>query len=210
MQLNLQKVTPQNKFLLKKVNKGKLIIISSPSGAGKTTITKKLVASDKKNKLSVSVTTRKPRLGEINNKDYVFVTKKKFQQFIKNKSFLEYAKVFDNYYGTLKRDIFKNIKKKNIILDIDWQGARQIKKKLPKYTVTIFILPPSIKELKNRLLKREKNYQFIKKRMSKAKKEIMHWKEYDYVVVNNNLNKCLNEIKLIINSLYKKPENFYL
>ena len=196
--------------MLKKVNIGKLIVISSPSGAGKTTITKKLVESDKKIKLSVSVTTRKPRPGETNNKDYVFVTKKKFQQFVKNKSFLEYAKVFDNYYGTLKKDIFKNIKKKNIILDIDWQGARQIKKKIPKHIVTIFVLPPSIKELKNRLLKRESNYQFIKKRMSKAKKEIMHWKEYDYVVVNNNLNKCLNEIKIIINSLYKKPENFSL
>ena len=118
--------------MLKKVNIGKLIVISSPSGAGKTTITKKLVESDKKIKLSVSVTTRKPRPGETNNKDYVFVTKKKFQQFVKNKSFLEYAKVFDNYYGTLKKDIFKNIKKKNIILDIDWQGARQIKKKNTK------------------------------------------------------------------------------
>jgi len=197
--------------LLKKNNKGSLIVISSPSGAGKTTITKKLVSTKKNIVLSVSVTTRKPRINEINKKDYFFVSKKKFKELIKKKSFLEYARVFDNYYGTLKKNILTNIKQnKTTLLDIDWQGARQIKKKLAKYTVTIFILPPSIKELKNRLLKRESNYQFIKKRMSKAKKEIMHWQEYDYVVVNNNLKKCLKTIKLIIKSLSNKPVNLKL
>lgn len=197
--------------MLKKNNKGSLIVISSPSGAGKTTITKKLVSTKKNIVLSVSVTTRKPRINEINKKDYFFVSKKKFKELIKKKSFLEYARVFDNYYGTLKKNILTNIKQnKTTLLDIDWQGARQIKKKLAKYTVTIFILPPSIKELKNRLLKRESNYQFIKKRMSKAKKEIMHWQEYDYVVVNNNLKKCLKTIKLIIKSLSNKPVNLKL
>ena len=197
--------------MLKKNNKGSLIVISSPSGAGKTTITKKLVAAKKNIVLSISVTTRKPRINEVDKKDYFFVTKKKFNELIKKNSFLEYAKVFDNYYGTLKKNILKNIKQNKItILDIDWQGARQIKKKLAKYTNTIFILPPSIKELKNRLLKREKNYQFIKKRMSKAKKEIMHWKEYDYVVVNDNLTKCLNVIRSIIKSLNNKPTNLKL
>ena len=197
--------------MLKKNNKGSLIVISSPSGAGKTTITKKLVSAKKNIVLSISVTTRKPRINEVNKKDYFFVSKKKFNELIKKNSFLEYAKVFDNYYGTLKKNVLRNIKQnKTTILDIDWQGARQIKKKLAKYTNTIFILPPSIKELKNRLLKREKNYQFIKKRMSKAKKEIMHWKEYDYVVVNDNLTKCLNTIRSIIKSLNNKPINLKL
>ena len=197
--------------MLKKNNKGSLIVISSPSGAGKTTITKKLLSTKKNIVLSISVTTRKPRINEVNKKDYFFVSKKKFNELIKKKSFLEYAKVFDNYYGTLKKNILNNIKQNKItILDIDWQGARQIKKKLAKYTSTIFILPPSIKELKNRLLKREKNYHFIKKRMSKAKKEIMHWKEYDYVVVNDNLTKCLNTIRSIIKSLNNKPINLKL
>lgn len=197
--------------MLKINNKGSLIVISSPSGAGKTTITKKLVSEKKNIVLSVSVTTRKPRVNEVNKKDYIFVSKNKFKELIKKKSFLEYAKVFDNYYGTLKKNILNNIKyNKTTILDIDWQGARQIKKKLTKYTSTIFILPPSIKELKKRLQKRESNYQFIKKRMSKAKKEIMHWKEYDYVVVNDDLKNCLNTIRLIIKSLNNKPINLKL
>jgi len=195
--------------LLKKNNRGRLIVISSPSGAGKTTITKKIVSKNKNIELSVSVTTRKPRPNEVANKDYTFVNKETFQKMIKKKSFLEYAKVFGNYYGTLKKNINKKIRQnKKIILDIDWQGARQIKKQLPKTTTTIFILPPSLEELKKRLTKRESNKEFIKLRMSKAKKEITHWKEYDYVVVNKNLNKCVKEIVSIIYSLDKKPENF--
>ena len=192
--------------MIKKIKKGKLIIISSPSGAGKTTITKKLILLEKNIKLSVSVTTRKPRKNEVNKKDYIFVTKKEFNQLIKKNSFLEYAEVFGNFYGTLKKNILENIKKKNIILDIDWQGARQIKKHLPKVTTTIFILPPSLKELKKRLTKRESSKEFIKLRMSKAKKEITHWKEYDYVVVNDNLNKCVIEIKKILHLIDKQPK----
>ena len=195
--------------MLKKKNRGKLIVISSPSGAGKTTITKKLVSKKKNIELSVSITTRKSRPNEVANKDYTFVNQETFQKLIKNKSFLEYAKVFGNYYGTLKKNINRKIRQnKKIILDIDWQGARQIKKQLPKTTTTIFILPPSLEELKKRLTKRESNKEFIKLRMSKAKKEITHWKEYDYVVVNKNLNKCVKEIVSIIYSLDKKPENF--
>ena len=197
--------------MIKKKIKGKLIVVSSPSGAGKTTIAKKLVLLKKNTILSVSLTTRKPRFNEIENKDYKFVTKKKFRELVQKKSFLEHAKVFDNFYGTLKKDIQKEIKrKKTIILDIDWQGARQIKKRLKEYTTSIFIMPPSIKELRRRLLKRETNFQFIKKRMSKAKKEIMHWKEYDYVVVNNNLKKCLNTISKIIDNLDNRPANLKL
>ena len=135
--------------MLKKNNRGRLIVISSPSGAGKTTITKKLVSKKKNIELSVSITTRKSRPNEVENKDYTFVNKDTFQKLIKNKSFLEYAKVFGNYYGTLKKNINRKIRQnKKIILDIDWQGARQIKKQLPQATITIFILPPSLKELK--------------------------------------------------------------
>ena len=193
--------------MLKKNNRGRLIVISSPSGAGKTTITKNLISKKKNIELSVSITTRKPRPNEIANKDYTFVNKETFQKLIKKKSFLEHAKVFGNYYGTLKKNINRKIKQnKKIILDIDWQGARQIKKHLPKSTTTIFILPPSLKELKKRLTKRESSKDFIKLRMSKAKKEITHWKEYDYVVVNDNLNKCVNEIKKILHSIDKQPK----
>jgi guanylate kinase len=193
--------------LLKKKIKGKLIVISSPSGAGKTTITKSLASKKKNIELSVSLTTRSPRPNEIANKDYTFVNIKTFKKLVAKKSFLEHAKVFGNYYGTLKKKINNKIRKnKTIILDIDWQGARLIKKQLPKITTTIFILPPSLKELKKRLTKRESNTKFISLRMSKAKKEITHWKEYDYVVVNDNLKKCISEIKTILNILDKKPK----
>ena len=195
--------------MLKKKIKGKLIIISSPSGAGKTTIAKKLISLKNDIELSVSITTRKPRPNEVSNKDYTFVTLKKFKNFVEKKLFLEHAKVFGNYYGTLKKNIISKIKKnKKIILDIDWQGARQIKKKLPDKTISIFILPPSLSELKKRLLKRESNHKFINLRMSKAKKEITHWKEYDYVVINDNLNKCLIDIKKIIIANDSRTENF--
>jgi len=196
--------------LLKLKNTGSLVVISSPSGAGKTTITKKLILK-KNTELSVSLTTRKPRISERNKIDYFFVRKNFFKSQIKKKKFLEYAKVFDNYYRTLKKNI-KNLLKKNktIILDIDWQGARQIKKNMPNITTTIFILPPSLRELKKRLVKREKDISFVNKRMKKAKKEITHWKEYDYVVVNDNLKNCLKEIYKILDINKKKPFNFQL
>jgi len=186
-------------------------VISSPSGAGKTTITKKLISQNKNMELSVSLTTRQPRKKEVQNIDYQFVEKKFFKKKIINGSFLEYAKVFDNYYGTLKKDILKKIKKnKIIILDIDWQGARQIKEKVPNLVTSIFIMPPSLNELKKRLIKREKDISFVNKRMAKAKKEIMHWKEYDFVVVNDNLQKCLKEINQILITIKKKPNNFQI
>lgn len=197
--------------MLKLKKKGILIVISSPSGAGKTTIAKKLTSQKDGIELSVSLTTRRAREKELNGVDYEFVSNDFFKKQIKKKSFLEYAKVFDNYYGTLKSNTLKKIKfGKNILLDIDWQGARQVKKILPNQTLTIFILPPSINELKKRLQKREKNSFFIKKRMSKAKREIMHWKEYDYAVINNDLEDCVNTIKQIINNEIYKPERQFL
>jgi len=192
--------------LLKVKTKGILIVISSPSGAGKTTITKHLVNKIPNVKLSVSLTTRKPRSGEVNGIDYKFVSLKDFKEKVKKKLFLEHAKVFDNYYGTLKSQIIIDLKKgKNILFDIDWQGARQIKKKFTKDLISIFILPPSLKELKRRLSKREKSKTFINKRMSKAKREIMHWSEYDYAVVNDNLKHCLSKIQNIISNHVLKP-----
>ena len=193
--------------MFKEKKKGRLIVISSPSGAGKTTITKKIISANKDTELSVSLTTRKPRKKEINGVDYLFVKNNTFKEFIKKKKFLEYAKVFDHYYGTLKENILKKIKKKKIILlDIDWQGARQVRKSLPNLTTTIFVLPPSIKELRRRLIKREGDISFVNNRMKKAKKEITHWREYDYVVVNNNLKKCIRKINCIIESLKCKPQ----
>lgn len=196
--------------MLKKKKKGSVIIISSPSGAGKTTIAKKLVSTYPNIVLSVSLTTRKARANEINGKDYKFVSKKLFKKKISDKSFLEHAIVFDNFYGTLKNQVFKNINKgKNVLLDIDWQGARQVKKNIPDNIISIFILPPSLKELKKRLLNREKNLSFVKKRMSKAKKEITHWKEYDFAIVNDNLQNCLTKIINILNvSMHKSNRQF--
>ncbi len=192
--------------MLKVKKKGILIVISSPSGAGKTTITKHLVKKVPNVKLSVSLTTRKPRIGEVNGIDYKFVSLKDFKEKVKKKLFLEHAKVFDNYYGTLKSQIVIDLKNgKNILFDIDWQGARQIKKKFNKDLISIFVLPPSLKELKRRLSKREKSKTFINKRMSKAKREIMHWSEYDYAVVNDNLKNCLSKIQNIISNHVLKP-----
>ena len=185
--------------MLKEKKRGVLIVISSPSGAGKTTIAKKLVSKKLNIELSVSLTTRKPRSNEIDKVDYHFVSKKFFQTKIKQKHFLEHAKVFDNFYGTSQKEITNQLSKgKNILLDIDWQGARQVRKKMPTDTVSIFILPPSLKVLKQRLMKRESSLAFVNKRMSKAKKEIAHWNEYDYAVVNKDLKQCLKEIKKIL------------
>lgn len=185
--------------MLKEKKGGVLIVISSPSGAGKTTIAKKLVSKKLNIELSVSLTTRKPRSNEINKVDYHFVSKKFFQTKIKQKHFLEHAKVFDNFYGTSQKEITNKLSKGiNILLDIDWQGARQVRKKMPTDTVSIFILPPSLKVLKQRLMKRESSLAFVNKRMSKAKKEIAHWNEYDYAVVNKDLKQCLKEIKKIL------------
>ena len=185
--------------MLKLKKKGRLIVISSPSGAGKTTIVKKLVNKNLLTSLSVSLTTRNARPNEVDGVDYKFVSKNLFKKKIKKNLFLEHAKVFDNFYGTIKSDISKNLDKgKNVLLDIDWQGARQVKKKLPIDTITIFILPPSLKELEKRLKKRGENNSFVKKRMSGAKAEIKHWKEYDYVLINDNLQSCIAKIKNIL------------
>ena len=182
--------------------KGGMFILSSPSGAGKTTLVKKIV-KNKNYSVSISHTTRFPRPTEKNGKDYYFVSKNKFKKLIKKREFLEHAKVFDNYYGSSKKLVIEKLKKgKNIIFDIDWQGTRQIRNKNLKYKlVTIYILPPSKKELLNRLNKREKkNLKTVKKRMKEFKKDLSKWKEYDYVVINDNLNVCYKKIMSVIKS----------
>ena len=176
--------------------KGGMIVLSSPSGAGKTTLVKK-ISKYKNFVVSISHTTRTPRPSEKNGKDYFFISKNNFKKLIKKGEFLEHAKVFQNYYGSSKYLVIEKLKKgKNIIFDIDWQGTRQIRnKKLNYKLLTIFILPPSRNELLKRLIKREnKNMKTVKKRMKEFKKDLSKWKEYDYVVINDNLNTCYKNI----------------
>ena len=179
------------------IPKGMMIILSSPSGAGKTTLVKLLSSKNNNFKISISYTTRIPRHNEIEGNDYFFVEKKKFQNLVDNNCFFEYAKVFNNLYGTLKEPVIKELSKgNNVLFDIDWQGTKQIKKHNLNYKLfTIFILPPSIDAIKERLAKREiKDKPIINERMSQFKNDVLHWEEYDYVVINNDLENCYEEI----------------
>ena len=180
--------------------KGMMIILSSPSGVGKTTLTKKLAENNSQFVISVSYTTRKPRPNEIDGKDYHFVTSKEFNDLIKKNDFYEYAEIFDNYYGTHKKTVNELLSKnKDVLFDIDWQGTKQLKKIKDLNIVTIFILPPNIKILKDRLLNRHEGQEkLIEKRMNKFQEEISHWNEYKYVVVNDDLDKCYKNILSII------------
>ena len=182
---------------------GIIVILSSPSGAGKTTLVKK-ISSRQNYQISISHTTRKPRSTEKNGRDYFFIKNKEFKKLIQDKKFLEYAKVFKNYYGSLKEKVINKLKNgENVIFDIDWQGTRQIRNKKLKYKIiTIFILPPSKEELFERLLKREKKDKKIaNERMRQFKDDVMHWKDYDFAVINDNIEKCY---KLIINFINSK------
>ena len=190
---------------------GIMVVLSSPSGAGKTTISKLL--SKKKNfSISVSHTTRISRTNEIEAKDYYFVNKEKFKLLIKNNEFLEYAEVFNNLYGTLKSPVVSKLEKgENLIFDIDWQGTEQIKnKKLRFKLITFFILPPSKKVLFDRLINRHmKDKLIVEERMKQFNKDVLHWKNYDYVVINDNLEKCFNEVNNLIESSINNTNNFY-
>ena len=190
---------------------GIIVILSSPSGAGKTTLAKLL--SKKKNfSISISHTTRKPRINEIKGKDYYFVDQDYFKLLITNNEFLEYAKVFNHYYGTSKSFVIKNLKKgNNVIFDIDWQGTEKIKEKQLKYQlITFFILPPSKKVLFERLSNRDmKDKLIVEERMKQFNKDILHWKNYDFVVINDNLEKCYNEVSNLIESKINKINNTY-
>ena len=183
--------------------KGVLVILSSPSGAGKTSIARALVEENKNLLFSVSATTRKSRPGEKNGREYHFLTVNEFRERIDNGQFLEHAKVFGNLYGTPLEPVMESINDgKDLIFDVDWQGGKQIRSSsLSKFVISIFILPPSIKALQERLMKRaQDSSETVKDRMTKSIGEIMHWKEYDYVIVNNDFEQTLNEIKSIITS----------
>ena len=182
--------------------KGMMFVLSSPSGAGKTTLTKKIAENNLNFTISISYTTRKARPNEINGKDYHFVTTEKFNSLVKENNFFEYANIFDNYYGTHKKTVLGLLSKgKDVLFDIDWQGTQQLKKISDLPVVTIFILPPDIHVLKERLLNRHKGQEkLIQKRMNKFNEEVSHWNEYNYVVVNDDLNKCYENILNIITS----------
>ena len=190
---------------------GIMVILSSPSGAGKTTLVKLLSEKDNFN-ISISHTTRKPRNKEIPNKDYYFVDEEEFKRLIKNEEFLEYAKVFKNLYGTTRSPVINKLQNgQNVIFDIDWQGADQIKnKKLDYKLITFFILPPSRKILFKRLSNRDMKDKLIAdERMKEFNRDVLHWINYDYVVINDDLEKCYNKIKnLIIAELNNGPKDY--
>ena len=183
--------------------KGVLVILSSPSGAGKTSIARALVEENKNFLFSVSATTRKSRPGEVDGREYHFLTVDEFREKINDGQFLEHAKVFGNLYGTPLEPVMESINNgKDLIFDVDWQGGKQIRSSsLSKFVISIFILPPSIKALQERLMKRaQDSSETVKDRMTKSIGEIMHWKEYDYVIINNNFEQTLHDVKSIITS----------
>ena len=187
------------------------IVLSSPSGAGKTTITKKLSQKYPNIKISISHTTRKPRSNEIDGVDYYFVDKIKFQKLIDEGNFYEYAKIFDNYYGTSKA-LVKKLQDQNfdVVFDIDWQGTKKLSKFKELNLVKIFILPPNKTELKKRLNKRNQDSKIANdKRLMQYDNDILHWEDYDYIVINNDLEKCFSQIEQIIRN-HKKDKMSYI
>jgi len=183
-------------------NDGVMVILSSPSGAGKTTLVN-LLAKKNNFEISISHTTRKPRPNELSGKDYYFVSDQEFKRLIKNEEFLEYAKVFNNYYGTTRTPVIDNLNKgKNVLFDIDWQGADQIKNKnLDFKLITFFILPPSKQILYERLSNRDmKDKLIVEERMKQFERDVLHWINYNYVVINDDLDSCYDKIQNLISA----------
>ena len=183
-------------------NDGIMVILSSPSGAGKTTLVN-LLSKENNFEISISHTTRQPRSNETSGKDYFFVSDHEFKRLIKNEEFLEYAKVFNNYYGTTRTPVIDKLNRgKNVLFDIDWQGADQIKNKnLDFKLITFFILPPSKKILHERLSNRDmKDKLIVEERMKQFERDVLHWINYNYVVINDNLDSCYNKIQKLINA----------
>ena len=192
-------------------NDGVMIILSSPSGAGKTSLVN-LLSKLRNFEVSISHTTRKPRPNEIPNKDYYFINEEQFDRLIKNQEFLEYAKVFNNLYGTTRTQVINYLKNgKNVLFDIDWQGADQIKnKKLDYKLITFFILPPSKEILFKRLSSRDMKDKLIAEdRMKQFEHDVLHWINYDYVVINDNLKSCYSKIKKLIEAEIKNSSKDY-
>ena len=190
---------------------GIIVVLSSPSGAGKTTLVKK-ISIENNFKISISHTTRKPRTNEVNGKDYFFVNKEEFKNLVDKGEFLEHAKVFENYYGSTKSKVIERLKKgENVIFDIDWQGTEQIKKKNLNYKlISFFILPPSKTELFNRLKNRDmKDKNIVEERMKQFNEDINHWENYDFVVINDNIDRCYKEIIEFINKKIEKSDHTF-
>ncbi len=194
----MSQYTPQ----LKQNRRGLMIVLSSPSGAGKTTLTRSLLSDYPDMAMSVSATTRAPRPGEQEGKDYYFLSKKQFSDMVAEDEFLEHAKVFDNFYGTPRGPVEDALRQgKDVVFDIDWQGAQQLNEAAADDLVKIFILPPNMLELEKRLKTRAQDSDaVIAKRMSKSEGEISHWAEYDYVIVNEDVDTALTELRAIIAS----------
>ena len=185
-----------------KEKRGMMFVLSSPSGAGKTTLTKKIAENNKNFTISISHTTRKPRPNEINGRDYKFVSEQEFNTLVKENNFFEYANIFGNYYGTLKKPVLELLSLgRDVLFDIDWQGTQQLKRIKSLSLVTFFILPPNIQALKKRLLNRHKGQEeLIEKRMDNFNEETSHWNEYNYVFVNDDLDVCYEKILNVIKS----------
>tara|TARA_B100001996_G_scaffold377200_1_gene359469 strand:- start:232 stop:864 length:633 start_codon:yes stop_codon:yes gene_type:complete len=196
---------------MSKEEDGIMIVLSSPSGAGKTTISK-LLSKKKNYYISISHTTREPRANEVRDKDYYFVNNEKFQKLIKNEEFLEYAKVFNHLYGTTRTPVVEKLEKgKNVVFDIDWQGADQIKnKKLNYKLITFFVLPPSRNVLFERLSNRDmKDKLIVDERMKEFSRDVLHWINYDYVVINDDLDQCYTKINNLIEAEIKNGYKDY-
>lgn len=180
--------------------RGLMLVLSSPSGAGKTTLSRKLLDEDNNVMLSVSVTTRKMRPGEKNGRDYHFIDRKQFDAMVDNDELLEWAEVFDNYYGTPKKPVMDALAAgRDVLFDIDWQGTQQLRERARTDLVSVFVLPPSILELERRLRARaQDDYETIHRRMAKAANEMSHWAEYDYVVINRDLEQAFAEVAAIL------------
>ena len=186
-----------------------MVILSSPSGVGKTTITKKIQQKNNSLQISVSHTTRSARSNEVDGVDYHFVDHINFEKLIREKKFYEYAKIFENYYGTLKKNVDENLKKNDILFDIDWQGTKQLSEHKNLNLLKIFLIAENKEELKKRLVKRNQNSKIeIDLRFQSFDEDVKHWKDYDYVVINKNLDVCFKQIEEIINLHKKKLSNF--
>ena len=182
-----------------------MVILSSPSGAGKTTITKKIQQKYKNFKISVSLTTRAPRSNEVNGIDYHFVSQDKFKKYIKENKFYEYAKIFENYYGTLKKNVDETIKSNDILFDIDWQGTKKLSKFKNLKLIKIYLITSNKDEIKKRLIDRNQNSnEEVQKRFNAFDEDVKHWVDYDYVIINKNLDVCFKQIENIVENNKKE------
>ena len=186
-----------------------MVILSSPSGVGKTTITKKIQQKYQSFKISVSHTTRSPRSNEVEGVDYYFVSHENFEKLIKEKKFYEYAKIFENFYGTLKNNVDEIIQYNDLLFDIDWQGTKQLSKFKNLKLIKIYLITSNKNDLKKRLIKRNQNTkEEIEKRFNAFDEDIKHWNDYDYIIINENLDVCFKQIENIINT-YKKKNSIF-